>query len=564
MAYIRQEGTEKVYEYDPAAKRVGKHVSYEEAVAKDIWGQIKDVKDFTAPSLADILPSGAWYVDKPIKEPISGVEIENGEGGGEVDLGGAPTDLTDIEKLATAITGATKTYEDVQAKIAEAQKVAIERADKRAEEAATKKETYWEKVTGALKEREEYVRPSQKDLLTTTLKEWGLTPEAYEQRTTLTGQLADYQTKMNNIDLALAQREMATEQMGMPLEFIQGRKALYVRQAAIEKSGIAAQAGVVQMQISALDQKFADAKQMASMVVSAATYDEEMKVKDLEWAFSAYADLFSAMDKEEKDAWGDAYKIAMDTLNTKKEDAQQIMNLVLEAAKEGVALTLDPTGSLTDAVNLFNATMVAKAEEAKTEVETKEERDVINGLMLEYNKMGAGITEADTIETAISKASKAGATEYDLKIARDRVELAKAQVDGVGVRATSADAWLKLIATGQADISNVPSGLRNQVITGLADLIPDPTNEDWVRNQYNEGKTLGKSDEEIREDMRKSGVSDFLINKIIPLKPYAPPKTAVEVGGAVGEAIRGGVEAIPGAIWGGIKGVGEFIKGIAK
>lgn len=135
------------------------------------------------------------------------------------------------------------------------------------------------------------------------------------------------------------------------------------------------------------------------------------------------------------------------------------------------------------------------------------------------------------------------------------------QLEGVEPGVDAVKGWVDLINAGRADITNVPSDIRNQVVNELAGEIPDPTNEEWVKEAVEGAKADDISNEDIRKVLKELGTPENLIDKYAP-EEITPPVSTIEAGERVGE----GFSKIEPGKWvaGAIKAVPKFTAGVLR
>lgn len=95
----------------------------------------------------------------------------------------------------------------------------------------------------------------------------------------------------------------------------------------------------------------------------------------------------------------------------------------------------------------------------KPSVASQEEKALVSDMAIKY--ADAGITLNDSLSTAQSKLKAS-------KIYQDQVRGPVGTSGGGTISGVNVDGWVKLLSTGQATISNVPTNIRNQVISALA------------------------------------------------------------------------------------------------
>lgn len=184
---------------------------------------------------------------------------------------------------------------------------------------------------------------SKQELLTQTLEQFGVTPESFEKRQNLQGQLVEYQKEIQGLEAQRDQAVLGAEQqlLGRPEPILRGEKAIIDRQYNSRISAKAAQAGIVEMKYQFETQNFQDAVNMSNMVVEAALYDQKQQVQDIDWAMSQYKDIYGILDREEEQEWNRTYQVAKDELDQQRNELNQKLQLMTSAAQEGIDLGWD-------------------------------------------------------------------------------------------------------------------------------------------------------------------------------------------------------------------------------
>lgn len=97
---------------------------------------------------------------------------------------------------------------------------------------------------------------------------------------------------------------------------------------------------------------------------------------------------------------------------------------------------------------------------------------------------------------------------------RDWVRISQIQAASTtGDSGLTVSSWTRLIESGQADISNVPSSIRNSVVDLLASNLPQPDNIEWVKEQWKSCITIN-SEQVCKNYLSSQGVSENNIEEI--------------------------------------------------
>lgn len=202
-------------------------------------------------------------------------------------------------------------------------------------------QTLLEKILGKTEERQAVATaaPTAEDIVNTTLAQYGITPQTYQEIQGLVGQMASYSNQIVDLE---NKKQAALDNIegrpGISLEFMGQEQSRITRQYNREIATKSAQAGVVAQTIELKQGLIQDAQKTASLIIDAATYDQKQKLADMDWAIDTYKDLYDVMSQEEQRQWDNAYKISQDEYTKAKDEAKLKSDMVIEAAKNGVYL----------------------------------------------------------------------------------------------------------------------------------------------------------------------------------------------------------------------------------
>lgn len=218
----------------------------------------------------------------------------------------------------------------------------LKEQEERAKVAETKQQTYLDKLTGLVKKREDTPAIDTEDIYKKALEEYGLTPEKMQEVQGLIGQSTSYLNQIADLEnRKQASLDRIEGRPGIGLEFMNREQQEISRKYNREISLKSAQAGIINQQIQLQRGLFDDARATAGQIVNAATYDQQQKVADMDWAIDTYADLFNIMDTEEKEAWNTAYTIQKEELDRQQTDMTNKLNLLVTAGENGIDLKWD-------------------------------------------------------------------------------------------------------------------------------------------------------------------------------------------------------------------------------
>lgn len=305
----------------------------------------------------------------------------------EIDLSKAPTISPNVGDVSALISGLSAGFTGDQATT---QNALQQKMGEVAKTLPEQKTTGIASILGGfLKERQETraAQPSSAELWKSTLAEFGFSPESFQKQQTLIGQLVDYQKQMADLEAQKQQSLLGAEQrmMGYQTDILRGEQGLIERQYNSRIAAKGAQASVVSQQYELERGMFQDAVSMTNQIVQLATYDQQQKLADLDWAMDTYTDIFSIMDSAEKTQWDRAYTLAKDELDTAKEENTNKINLMLEAAKAGINLgwSMDyiKSKSLEELTAEASPRIAAKAGETKADWQLRD----VNGVLYRVN-----------------------------------------------------------------------------------------------------------------------------------------------------------------------------------
>jgi len=248
----------------------------------------------------------------------------------------------------------------------------IEQLAKQSEEAAKRAADAQKKWLKTAEDREA-VRAGQKstqDIYTEALAQYGYTPESLEQVKSWQGQLTTYNQQLADLEAQKNQALFNKEQQmqGYPGEILRGEQALIHKQYNLDISAKAAQAGVVAQQIQMERGLWSDARQTANQIVQLATYDQQQKLADLDWARDTYKDIYDMSSKEEQQAWDRAYTLAKDERDMAVRNAERVQDLNLSSKGQAGIL---PTDDYDTAVEKYNKWQASQPGEILSVAEAK-------------------------------------------------------------------------------------------------------------------------------------------------------------------------------------------------
>jgi hypothetical protein len=404
-----------------------------------------------------------------------------------------PTTTTDTSNITSNVAGANKAIEDAQKKIDEENKAyqaKLEAEQKAGEDAL--KASMGTSATGyeGLVEKAEQ-RP-------TTSIEAKLKEEQDKAGiTALQTKLSTQQAKITSI-----QNEIATDEATTTAEIENARNRLSSMESiSADINEINYKANLVRAKKTALlgaeaavaqvyQGDLTTAKNMVADIVNAYTADKQSEVDKFDNLFNVYSSWTDSLDKDEKAILEYAHDTAIDSLKTAKEDATNVMNLMLQYPSAGI--------SLSDSVSTATT-------KASTYQNTHKDESAV--LELQLNYPNAGILPTDSVQTATQKS-------VDYQIANPDIDT---QVVG------SAETGYSLInsKTGET-IKQISSG------AGVS------TNEDELYSTLqgvedylvkNPDKSILEAMSSIPSSQRATVLNAYYLNKAFQEEQTTKPKT---------------------------------------
>jgi len=275
----------------------------------------------------------------------------------------------------------------------------LEAANKRIAELETQQQTSQtakSSILDLIKKKDELPEYDAEATTKKVLAEYGLTQASVSKVQGFIAQLATYNQQI--VDLQAKKQEAldrTVERTGISLEHMGLEQNRITRLYDREISTKSAQASVVSQQIQMERGLWDDARATASMIVDAATYDQQQDLADIEWGIEAYQDLYNIMADEEKTAWNRQYAQAQQDLDDAKETATQVNNLMLNYPNAGIKIG----DSVDEATQKVNEYQIANPEGQGLYTETKGGFEILRdsaGNMVSSRVAGTTGAEADT------------------------------------------------------------------------------------------------------------------------------------------------------------------------
>lgn len=332
--------------------------------------------------------------------------VEDDGGGGAGDTGaGDPLDASDnevIDKVDTVdLTGLVSTYQDSLNEIRDKMDTARQDYLDSLDEQRTETKSFFDKMISGREDLQEE-RPDLSDIYEETLKEYGVTPETFETQKKLINEIAVSQSELAEVDAELVAAENKVDNFGMPDIWARGRKAQLQRQASAKKSAIASKAQIKAAQLEALRGNTAQAQSFAKTAVDLKATEWEQKVSDFEFIQQTKADMLDALNANEKEIFNSAYEYNLTNLQLAKEEGQQKMQYIIDAATQGIELPVSLDDSLEDIVQSY-ADNVSEGVVEETGVDYSVYFSASE--MRELNRQGIDYTTPDGFMKAINEIS---------------------------------------------------------------------------------------------------------------------------------------------------------------
>jgi len=206
-----------------------------------------------------------------------------------------------------------------------------------------------------------YPSTSISDLTRDLYAQYGIT-ENLGKISEIAPQISTLQDKINAIDLSEAKSIENLRSQPISEITAQGREAAIKRQAAIERSGYAADLSAKTALVEMYRGNISLAQSLISDSVNAATYDIQQQRADLDKLYDYYGDFINSLDKDTQNQ----LSILRDELKTTEEDQKtektNVLNLMLNYPSAGINVN----DSLQDAtLKAQKASKVLSVSEAK-------------------------------------------------------------------------------------------------------------------------------------------------------------------------------------------------------
>jgi hypothetical protein len=313
----------------------------------------QDVLSSTANLLKRVNTEGITQNVQVVAQPgafdMSGAPVvDSGKDGTQLNIADF---MTNFPKAVSASDGAYKSFQDASTQLAQ------------------KSQERTGLLQGLIKKREEEKAnmPTQQELQTQALAQYGITPDmmkslgaGFAQITQINKDLADIEARKQ------ADIDAIHNRTGSTINFANAEEARIAREYNREIAAKSAQASAITAGLN----YYKDVSALAQSTIQALTYDAQQKVSDIEWAISTYSDLYGDMDKADKELLDNAYSLYKDELAIKTAEANKKTELIKDAAKYGVNIGQYVNSSYEDLFKMYTSQVSAKQAKETTGVTT--------------------------------------------------------------------------------------------------------------------------------------------------------------------------------------------------
>jgi hypothetical protein len=278
----------------------------------------------------------------------------------EVDLGsGTPFDTTSTIATAQGLSSVQKSQEDLN-------RFLLQQAQQNQASLQSAK-TERSSLLDIFKKQQED-RPDISSIISEQFDKFGVT-ETLGRVNALVPEIDALNQQLIKINDEQFAQEQQAEALGMSTTFISGRKARIQRAFESRKASVSAQITAKSSLVNALNGNIEVAQSLAKQAVDASVYDQQQKVDDFNTLYNIYSTEITSLESSQKDFLDNIRKQQETQLEIARQENQQKMDVVIEAASNGVDLGVDLSNigaiKLEDIVNQFRR-KVSAAEATKT------------------------------------------------------------------------------------------------------------------------------------------------------------------------------------------------------
>ena len=179
-------------------------------------------------------------------------------------------------------------------------------------------------------------------------------PDVLKQQLSLISEISGLNTQFITIN-AEEQAELdALDRTSMRQSVFEGTRENIIRKFQRKKANLSAQIGAKAITLQALQGFIGQARQLVNDVVNAVTFDQQLELNKLTTFMDFNEDQIAQFDKTIKSFLDTLVVDAQKELEDRKEEVKSIVNLIVDAAEQGVVLAIDPrTSTLEEATEAF-------------------------------------------------------------------------------------------------------------------------------------------------------------------------------------------------------------------
>jgi len=182
-------------------------------------------------------------------------------------------------------------------------------------------------------------QPSVEEVVERERQRWQV-PQTFEKIQALIPEISSLQEQINQLNVREQQALLNAEQRLAPMEFIRGEQALIQRQYAIERSALSAELGAKTALAQMYQGNISLARSLISDTIQAMTYDIQQKRQDFEFFYNANRDYIKTLEAKQQNVFNNILQQLREEEERKREEYQQKLQLILDAAAKGVNLGL--------------------------------------------------------------------------------------------------------------------------------------------------------------------------------------------------------------------------------
>lgn len=197
----------------------------------------------------------------------------------------------------------------------------------------------FDKLLGMQKTSQEQIAnapavPTLEDTTNKILAKFGFTPESFKEMGTLTTELGTINDQINTLETQRQQELSRTEMTpGGTIGSFGAEESRINREYSIRQAGLGGKAAVVAAKINILQGAYDKAEESAKSFVDYATAERKQFVDDIRYSMDFYKDVYSEMDKSDRDRVNNLLDYQVATLNAERDDYWKQLNYELDVYK---------------------------------------------------------------------------------------------------------------------------------------------------------------------------------------------------------------------------------------